>query len=230
MTNLYGRAPSDTFQGLLTLDNNGLGLLPGVAGLRSVQDGNGISSPLQLSTTDVNINASATFNSTGAITLPSGTTAQRPVPPVNGMIRYNTTSNLLEAYINGAWQNINAGGNADFLLININQPGHPFTVVGQVAMYNLAGYQLAQADNANDANVVGIVSFITDAANFTLQMGGHVTNLAGLANGTVYFLSPTVAGAMTAVAPVTVGQIRKPLLMADSATSGYWLNYQGQQL
>ena len=47
-----------------------------------------------------------TANSTGAITLNVGNTAQRPASPANGMIRYSNTSNLLEAYVNGAWANI----------------------------------------------------------------------------------------------------------------------------
>lgn len=42
---------------------------------------------------------------TGVINMPSGTTAQRPTG-VNGMIRYNTTTARVEAYVNGAWANI----------------------------------------------------------------------------------------------------------------------------
>src|SRR6056300_1336039 len=38
-----------------------------------------------------------------AIDIPSGTTAQRPSSPSNGMIRYNTTENEVEAYVNGGW-------------------------------------------------------------------------------------------------------------------------------
>jgi len=45
----------------------------------------------------------ANFVSTGATTIPRGTTAQRPASPINGMIRYNTSYSLLEGYINGAW-------------------------------------------------------------------------------------------------------------------------------
>lgn len=64
---------------------------------------------------------------TGAFTVPSGTTAQRPSPPANGMIRYNTTLNAFEKYENGAWGplfklpddvnvvgNLTVGGNAEF--------------------------------------------------------------------------------------------------------------------
>lgn len=40
---------------------------------------------------------------TTALTLPSGTTGERPASPVNGMIRYNTTISQNEIYQNGAW-------------------------------------------------------------------------------------------------------------------------------
>lgn len=43
------------------------------------------------------------MNSTGAIVVPVGTTAQRPVSPVAGMIRYNTTIPQLECYIGTTW-------------------------------------------------------------------------------------------------------------------------------
>lgn len=41
-------------------------------------------------------------NDDGAIQTPSGTTGNRPTG-VNGMLRYNTTLNCLEAYIDGSW-------------------------------------------------------------------------------------------------------------------------------
>ena len=46
---------------------------------------------------------------TDAIALPVGTTGQRPTAS-NGMIRYNSTTPDLEAYINGAWQVLTTGG------------------------------------------------------------------------------------------------------------------------
>ena len=42
---------------------------------------------------------------TGAVTLPSGTIAQRPTP-VAGQIRLETGSNQLEAYVNGQWSTV----------------------------------------------------------------------------------------------------------------------------
>jgi len=38
----------------------------------------------------VDINNAVVMTTTNNVTLPSGTTAQRPVNPTNGMMRYNT--------------------------------------------------------------------------------------------------------------------------------------------
>lgn len=45
----------------------------------------------------------ATFTGTGAIKLPAGTTAERPVVPVTGMVRFNTDLNDVEAYNTSEW-------------------------------------------------------------------------------------------------------------------------------
>lgn len=63
---------------------------------------------LQTSTTDalaISTAQNITFSSTGALSVPSGTTAQRPASPVVGMLRYNTSLSQLEIYIN-AWTKI----------------------------------------------------------------------------------------------------------------------------
>ncbi|MBI2234592.1 MAG: hypothetical protein HYU57_06360 [Micavibrio aeruginosavorus] len=53
---------------------------------------------------------------TDAIVFPSGTTAQRPGTPVNGMTRYNSTTSKFEAYQAGAWVDmIGGGGSSTFL-------------------------------------------------------------------------------------------------------------------
>lgn len=52
--------------------------------------------------------AGVTFLGTGATTFPTGTTAQRPGSPVNGMIRYNSDLVSLDCYVNGGWATIPA--------------------------------------------------------------------------------------------------------------------------
>jgi len=41
--------------------------------------------------------------------IPAGTTANRPSAPANGYIRYNTTINAFEGYVNGAWSGLGGG-------------------------------------------------------------------------------------------------------------------------
>lgn len=63
---------------------------------------------LQTSITDalaIDTAQNITLSSTGALTVSSGTTAQRPASPVVGMLRYNTSLSQLEIYIN-AWTKI----------------------------------------------------------------------------------------------------------------------------
>jgi hypothetical protein len=59
--------------------------------------------------------------STGYFDLPTGTTAQRPVSPVVGMIRYNTTKSKYEVYSGSSWLDINTTNtepyNIDYLVV-----------------------------------------------------------------------------------------------------------------
>jgi hypothetical protein len=48
------------------------------------------------------------FNGTGALKIPAGTTGQQPTP-VTGQIRYNTTNNLFEGYGASAWGSLGGG-------------------------------------------------------------------------------------------------------------------------
>ena len=49
--------------------------------------------------------ANVTISDSGSLTVPSGNTAQRPVSPVNGQLRFNTDSQVLENYANSTWTN-----------------------------------------------------------------------------------------------------------------------------
>lgn len=55
---------------------------------------------------DNSLAGSISFEQTGALIVPRGTTGERPGTPVNGMIRYNTTTAKFEGYEAGAWANL----------------------------------------------------------------------------------------------------------------------------
>ena len=52
------------------------------------------------------INDQAIVDSRNSIRLPKGTTDERPFYPTEGHIRYNTTTDEVEAYQDGAWRKI----------------------------------------------------------------------------------------------------------------------------
>lgn len=56
----------------------------------------------------VTATADSTFNSTGAIQIPAGTTAQQPTG-VNGKIRYNSTLSRYEGYSGSTWGSLGGG-------------------------------------------------------------------------------------------------------------------------
>jgi len=58
---------------------------------------------------NVTVAGNATFNTTGAIKLPVGTTGQRPASPVQGQIRYNTTTSNTEIYKGTTWEAVGGG-------------------------------------------------------------------------------------------------------------------------
>jgi hypothetical protein len=49
------------------------------------------------------------FGGTGFMLIPKGTTAERPVSPANGYMRYNTTTSQFEGYQGGAWGQLGGG-------------------------------------------------------------------------------------------------------------------------
>jgi hypothetical protein len=69
-----------------------------------------VNSAVTLSVTGAaTIGGDSSFTSTGYVLISSGTTAQRPVSPVNGYMRYNTTTAQFEGYQGGAWGQLGGG-------------------------------------------------------------------------------------------------------------------------
>jgi hypothetical protein len=125
------------------------------------------------------------------------------------------------------WKPSQGGGGGSGNTRPVQQVDH-MLVVGDAVRFDGTNYVKAQADSAADAEVVGLVSAVADANHFTLQLSGYITGLSGLTPGDVYFLSATTPGALSPTDPATVGQVSKPLLIADSSSSGYLFNFRGE--
>lgn len=100
---------------------------------------------------DVDIAGKLTLSGTGAAKLNVGTTAQRPASPVDGDIRYNTSTLKYEGYSNGSWGQLGGGatgGGAD-QIFNLN--GQTVTV----------DYNIPTGFNASTVGPLTIASGIT---------------------------------------------------------------------
>ena len=92
--------------GLLSIQNGTTATAVNIVGTAdqiSVANGNGTGNPT------IAIASNPVLSGTEGFTVPAGTSAERPAVPNNGEIRYNTSLNRLEAYVNGAWAIMGAG-------------------------------------------------------------------------------------------------------------------------
>lgn len=155
-----------------------------------------------------------------------------PEDDVDNLLPPQSTATVGKSLTSGAdgnayWGAGGSTGGANASLV-IQQTNHNL-VVGQIVRYDgtLLKYVKSQANNGTNADVIGIISGVGSADEFTVTTQGMVTGLAGLTAGTSYFLSATVAGGITATVPTTLGHISKPVLMATNATSGVFVNMRG---
>jgi hypothetical protein len=144
---------------------------------------------------------------TGAVKVPSGTTAQRPATPAEGNIRYNTTTQQYEGFRQGQWASL--GGDSIPLFSTFWFPNRAAIPAGFVVadgqVLNRATYPDAWAGIA--ANNVPLAA--TDAAWLaTNTERGKYT----VGNGTSTFRLPDYNGKSS-------GSTAAPVLRGDGASS-----------
>jgi hypothetical protein len=115
---------------------------------------------------------------------------------------------------------------SDAVTIARTQAAHGF-VVGDLVYLVGTTYTKAIATSAATSEIVGMVSAVAGVNDFTLTTSGRVTGIPATVAGEVYFLSPTVAGTYTVTEPTTLGQVSKPIMVADTTSSGYLANFRG---
>lgn len=114
------------------------------------------------------------------------------------------------------------------------QQGTAFTR-GDIVRYDGMSYVPAQANNAANAVSIGMISAVKTAGNeYYLTQAGFVYGLTtapvnpggAYIPGTLYYLSDTNAGKLTATPPV-IPSVVVPIYVAVTATSGYFLGNYG---
>lgn len=183
------------------MSNSPLYKLPGSSSLSGILLGNGNSL-----TTSAQINYSATTNPTINSDQTQGySIGSQWINTSTGNIFFCTSATTG----NANWSSGGGGGSSSYTVTATNS----FTI-GQVIAFNGTNYVLAEADNVTDAEVVGIIQIATSSAFSFIASGFLLWTSHGFTAGQVLFLSPTVAGGLQNSAPVTVGQVSKPIGIA----------------
>lgn len=126
--------------------------------------------------------------------------------------------------------NISDGANRK----TIFQSGHPFQF-GQAVRFDGSAYQFAQANNGDNAEVVGIVSKILSGNEFEItflgeifgDFSGALTTGTVLIPGKTYYLAPDSAGKLTSTQPITAGQVHKAVMVSTGTNSAVVLPFTG---
>ena len=125
--------------------------------------------------------------STGALTVPTGTTAQRPSSLVAGMIRYNTTTNQTEVYSGVAWIGITSQSySANYLII----------AGGGGASGTLSGYYGSAGGGAG--GLISGTATLATGTGYTITIGAG--GAGGVGSGAASNGNDTTALTFTAVA------------------------------
>ena len=108
------------------------------------------------------------INDVGAITLPKGTTAQRPTNPPEGALRYNTDLGYTECYWKGYWFDVATGADKPVMrnLVAHFDSNHPDSNTGTGNTW----YDISS--NNNNASLVGITRTTSTPGN-VLQTAGN---------------------------------------------------------
>ncbi len=122
-----------------------------------------------------------TFAGAGAVTLPAGTSGQRPTP-ANGMIRYNQSIQGVEAYYNSEWQALSGSSALIDLGTSVAATNPQRNGDASTGLLSAAANTVAVAIGGVQQLTVNASGVGIGIANPTtpLQVGGPVTGTIGL--------------------------------------------------
>jgi hypothetical protein len=202
-----------------------------------VANGNGVGNPT------ISIASNPVLTGTGAITIPVGTSAQKPSGTV-GQIRYNTDTQVFEGYANGAWNDFSlAGGVSTFSAGSTgfspsSATGGAVTLGGTLNVASggtgantLTGYVKGSGTSIMTASatipntdITGLGTMSTQNASAVAITGGTIagaTITGGSINNTTIGSGTAAAGTFTSVAMTTGTITTAPSTGTDIVNKDY---------
>ena len=180
----------------------------------------------------------AAFPGTASVTVPAGTTSQRPAPAANGQVRYNTDTSRFEAYAGGSWQTLGSGdgtvtnvsGTANQISVASGTTTPVVSITTNPVLPGLAGVVLPSGTTAERSGspTNGTLRYNTTIALLEAYLNGVWTSLASgsgvtsVATGTGLTGGPitstgTISIANTAVTAGSYGGATKTLTATVNA-------------
>jgi hypothetical protein len=174
--------------------------------------------------TTLSATGNVTFSGFGYVQMPTGATTDRPDTPADGMFRYNTTLDLFEGFVDGAWGQVGGdagatgGGNDEVFIENDQTVTISYTIPstknamttgpitlggGFVGTGSIAGTTLTIDTATSGALGVGSVIVGTSITVGT-KITGLGTGTGGIGTYTVDISQSVSLDAITAPVVVTV--------------------------
>lgn len=92
-----------------------------------------------------------TIGGHGGLELSAGTTGERPISPIDGTVRYNTTLDIFEGYSNSSWLSLVNEGTVTSIDVaagtGISVIGSPITTSGTITITNSGVVSVAGTTN-----------------------------------------------------------------------------------
>lgn len=162
-------------------------------------------SSINVSTQNIHkIGPNGEYSGTSHLLVPSGTTAQQPGSPVNGMIRYNSTDGNLEGYSGGAWVDLTGGGGSS-----------PLTTKGDIYTYDTGDARLAIG--TNEHTLIADSTAATGNKWGVLQEAGGGTAQSSYTTGDILYASAT-----DTLSKLGIGSIPGDVIIVNDSGSIQW--------
>jgi len=207
LTGLVQALATTSGTGLLQTDGTNISVATVAGTTNQISVLNGNTNPI------IGLASNPVLPGSASVSVPSGNTAARAASPVNGMLRYNTDLNSLEAYANSNWGTIISGAGVSSFSAGTTGFTPNFASTGAIVL----GGTLNVANGGTGATTLtgyvygnGTSAMTASTTIPTTALSGTVTN-AQIANPQVTYNGVTVAlgasGTITATATnaLTIG-------------------------